>query len=235
METREQARYASNAIVASELLQMNGKRALDVGCGDGKFTRFLARSGAKTTGIDVVTAPLERARAKAAEEELDIAFIEARAEDMPFADGSFDIVVFSNSLHHVDPALMGKALAEAARVLMPGGELYVMEPVAEGPYFEATRLISDEREVRNLARAALTASAEQGFAPVREVIYQALSSWTNFEEFAAQQAERGERRRKILAERGAEMRALFEGAARREGDRLAFDQIFRVNLLCRTP
>lgn len=233
METREQARYASNAIVAAELLKMDGKRALDVGCGDGKFTRFLARSGAKTTGIDVATAPLERARAKAAEENLDIAFIEARAENMPFADGALNIVVFSNSLHHVDPAMMGKALAEAARVLAPGGDLYVMEPVAEGPYFEATRLVNDEREVRNLARAALTACEKQGFTPVREVVYQALSTWANFDEFAAQQAERGERRRRILAERGAEMRALFEGAARREGGRLAFDQIFRVNLLRR--
>jgi hypothetical protein len=234
MELGRQVRYASNTVVAGELLHLAGRAALDIGCGDGKFTRFLARSGARATGLDVNPHVLVRARDTARDEGLDIAWVEGRAEDLPFADDHFDVVVFSNSLHHVAPGMMGRAIAEAACVLQPGGDLYVMEPVAEGPYFEATRLINDERAVRNLARDAVRGASEHSLTPVTEVTFMALRTWSSFEEFAAEQAERGEKRRQVLAERGDEMRALFLGAARREGDRLAFDQTFRVNLLRRS-
>jgi hypothetical protein len=233
MESGRQMRYGSNTVVAGELLHLAGSAALDIGCGDGKFTRFLARSGAQATGLDVNSRILVRAGNKARDENLDIAWVEGRAEDLPFANDSFDVVVFSNSLHHVAPAMMNRAIAESARVVRPRGELYVMEPVAEGPYFEATRLINDERTVRNLARDAVRSAGEHGFTPVTEVTFMTLRTWSSFEEFAAEQAERGAARKKMLTERGDEMRALFLGAARREGDKLAFDQTFRVNLLRR--
>jgi hypothetical protein len=130
--------------------------------------------------------------------------------------------------------MMNRAIAESARVLRPGGELYVMEPVAEGAYFEATRLVNDERAVRNLARDAVRGASEHSLTPVTEVTFMALRTWSSFEEFAAEQVERGAARKKVLADRGDEVRALFLGAARREGDRLAFDQTFRVNLLRRS-
>lgn len=231
---RQVVRYGSNTVVAGELLHLAGSTALDIGCGDGKFTRFLARSGTRATGIDINPRVLARARDNAFRENLDISWVEGRAEDLPFGDHRFDIVVFSNSLHHVAPAMMDRAIAEAARVLRTNGDLYVMEPVAEGPYFEATRLINDERAIRNLARDAVASAGEHGLAPVTEVIFMALRTWSSFEEFAAEQAERGAARRKVLAEHGDEMRSLFVGAARREGDRLAFDQTFRVNLLRRS-
>jgi hypothetical protein len=233
MNQGEQARYASNTVVAGELLTLADRIVLDIGCGDGKFTRFLARSGAKATGIDVNPRVIERAYAKAREEGLDIAWIEGRAEDLPFSNASLDTVVFSNSLHHVDPGEMDHAIAEAARVLKPGGDLYVMEPVAEGAYFEATRLINDEREVRNKARAAVAEATRHGLNPVTEVTFMALRTWESFEEFAAGQAERGTKRKQVLDEHGAEMRQLFLAAARHENGKLAFDQIFRVNLLRR--
>jgi hypothetical protein len=234
MELGRQVRYASNTVVAGELLHLAGRAALDIGCGDGKFTRFLARSGARATGLDVNPHVLVRARDTARDGGLDIAWVEGRAEDLPFADDSFDVVVFSNSLHHVAPAMMNRAIAESARVLRPGGELYVMEPVAEGAYFEATRLVNDEHAVRNLARDAVRGASEHSLTPVTEVTFMALRTWSSFEEFAAEQVERGAARKKVLADRGDEVRALFLGAARREGDRLAFDQTFRVNLLRRS-
>jgi SAM-dependent methyltransferase len=231
---RQVVRYDSNTVVAGELLHLAGSTALDIGCGDGKFTRFLARSGAEATGIDVNPRVLARARENAIRENLDIAWVEGRAEDLPFGDHRFDIVVFSNSLHHVAPAMMDRAIAEAARVLRANGDLYVMEPVAEGAYFEATRLVNDERAVRIQARDAIHGAGNHGLAPVTEVTFAALRTWSSFEEFAAEQAERGAARKKVLAERGDEMRSLFLDAARREGDRLAFDQTFRVNLLRRS-
>ena len=151
MTDTEQERYSSNTAVARELLDIPGKKAVDVGCGEGRFTRFLAQSGATVTGIDVKQVVLDRAAAKSREEGVAVEWINGRAEALPFEDASLDIVVFSNSLHHVAPDRMEAALREAARVLRPGGVLYVMEPVAAGPFFEATRLVNDEREVRDKA------------------------------------------------------------------------------------
>jgi SAM-dependent methyltransferase len=81
------------------------------------------------------------------------------------------------SLHHVPMALMDQALSEIARVLRPGGWLYVSEPVYAGPLNELIRLFNDEGTVRAAAQAALDraiacgqwlAAAEQRFEmPVR--------------------------------------------------------------------
>lgn len=57
-------------------------------------------------------------------------------ERLPFAGGTFDLVLFFNSLPHVPPGAQAAALAEAARVLRTGGDLVVVEPPAGGPGFD---------------------------------------------------------------------------------------------------
>ena len=91
---------------------------LDVGCGEGRFCRMMAKTGAAVTGLDPTEALLCAARAGGAAD-----YVQGRAEEMPFANGSFDMVVSYLSL--IDISDMRTGIAEMARVLKPGGRLLI--------------------------------------------------------------------------------------------------------------
>ena len=97
---------------------LDGRRTLDVGCGTGTFAAALADRGAKVWGVDASTEMLAQARAKGSRAR----FKEGSAEALPFKDGWFERVVMRLSLQHVDRP---RALAEAARVLAPGGRIVI--------------------------------------------------------------------------------------------------------------
>src|SRR4051812_6848341 len=67
-----------------------GTRLLDVACGAGQLALIAARSGAEVTGCDIAVNWLEKARERAAAENLDIPFDEGDAESLPYKDGEFD-------------------------------------------------------------------------------------------------------------------------------------------------
>lgn len=225
-------RLSTNGKVAAELLGGARGKALDIGCGDGKFTRALAALSSETAGIDVKAKKIEEARAAAREAGATIDFRVASGEDLPWPDASFDVVAFSNSLHHMPtPAA---ALKEAARALRKGGLLYVMEPVPSGNYHEATKLVNDETEVRTQAWRDLLAIGEKGLAPVSEIMYRARREFSSFEEWREDQIDRDAERKKRFDAQPDVVRARFEGAADRTGGKLGFDQVFRVNLLRKT-
>src|SRR6266576_2108333 len=71
----------------------SGMRILDVGCGTGVVAITAARLGARVDAIDLTPQLLERARENARLAKVDIEFREDDAEDLPFRDGEFDIVV----------------------------------------------------------------------------------------------------------------------------------------------
>ena len=129
------------AAVRGELeAEVAGKDVLDVGsAGVFAFDRRLASS---VTSLDLSPAMLLRVPA-------DVATLAADARDMgALADGSFDVVLFSLSLHHVVGASLGEtesgqaaAVAEAFRVLRPGGRLIVYEPVLSSGLFALERAL----------------------------------------------------------------------------------------------
>ena len=91
-------------------------RVLDVGCGDGTFCRFVSRDGRQVVGLDVDPSVLPADSAG-------VQYVNASAESLPFDDGTFGAVTMTMVLHHVEAE---RALAEAARVLAPGGVLLVL-------------------------------------------------------------------------------------------------------------
>lgn len=126
----EQGQIARGRRLAAELARfapLPGARALDVGCQTGALTIALAAAGARATGVDVSAELVRAAEIRAGCHGVAPDFRVARAEALPFADASFDLVAFVDVIEHVDDA--ARALAEAARVLRPdGGVLYVQGP-----------------------------------------------------------------------------------------------------------
>jgi SAM-dependent methyltransferase len=100
---------------------MSGMDAIELGCGTGYVSAWMARRGARVTGIDVSAEQLATAERLRAEHGLDIAFIEGNAEATGLPDASFDFAISEyGAAIWCDPDLW---LPEAHRLLRPGGTL----------------------------------------------------------------------------------------------------------------
>ena len=98
-----------------------GERVLDVAAGNGNATLAAARRFADVTSTDYVGALLERGRERAAADRLPVTFQEADAEALPFADGSFDVVLSTFGVMFTPN--QERAAAEMSRVLRRGGRI----------------------------------------------------------------------------------------------------------------
>ena len=115
---------STNVKIATAELNGLGPRVIDLGCGEGKFTRGLCAQFAEVTGLDIKERKIADANDKAREQGVNAKFITGSADAIPFSDGHFDAVIFSNSLHHMpNPS---SALKEGLRVLRQNGLLYII-------------------------------------------------------------------------------------------------------------
>jgi SAM-dependent methyltransferase len=217
--------------VLADALPGGAPVVVDVGCGDGSLVRWLARRGARAIGVEVAPEPLARARGR--EPVGDERYEQAGAQDLPLGDGAADAVLFMNSLHHVPGKLLDAALAEAARVLRPGGLAYVQEPLAEGPYFELLRPIDDETEVRAAAHAAIRRAGRHGLEHEREVRFDTDVVHEGFDAFRDRVVLADAARAEAFAGTEDDLRARFERAAERVADGYRFVQPMRVDVLRR--
>ncbi len=112
---------ASGDEFISRLRLKAGDRVLDVACGSGNLAVPAARTGATVTGVDIATNLLEQARERAASEGLSIQFDEGDAEQLPYDDGSFDVVVtMYGAMFAPRPEMVA---AELIRVCRSGGRI----------------------------------------------------------------------------------------------------------------
>jgi len=147
--------------VLAGLVPLAGQHIIELGCGNASLARaLLARHpDSRVTGLEVD----ERQHVKnLASPQPGLDFVAAGAQAIPFPDQAFDLALMLKSLHHVPLPSMAQALGEAARVLRPGGHLYVSEPVYGGALNELTRLFNDEGVVRAAAQAALDEALRSG-------------------------------------------------------------------------
>ena len=117
-------RYVLDPVMRSRALKSSPKRALDVGCAEGRFCRMLKShdlkvTGLQVTGVDPTPALIAQARARDAQG----TYLEASAERLPFGDETFDLVISYLSL--IDIPDFRNALQEMALLLKPGGNLLI--------------------------------------------------------------------------------------------------------------
>ena len=145
----------------ASLVPLDGARLIELGCGSARLARSLVQrfDGARVTGLET---DMHQHLKNLAEPQPGLVFLAGGAQWIPLPDGSFDGALMLKSLHHVPQDQMPQALAEAARVLRPGGWLYVSEPVYEGALNEIVKLYNDEGVVRAAAQSALDAAVASG-------------------------------------------------------------------------
>jgi arsenite methyltransferase len=118
-----------------------GERVLDLGCGAGTDSLVAAQMvgpEGRVTGIDMTPEMLAKARAAAAElGATNIEFLESEAEQLPFADDSYDVVV-SNGVIDLIPD-KDAVFAEIHRVLRPGGRMQIADVTIQNPVSEEGR------------------------------------------------------------------------------------------------
>jgi arsenite methyltransferase len=110
---------AVRAVQVELLAPRPAERILDVGCGPGLFAEAIAVHGATVTGVDSSPAMVAAAAVRG------VTAVEGDAEDLPFAEETFDAACLVQVLEYVDDPV--SVISEAARVVRPGGRLLVAD------------------------------------------------------------------------------------------------------------
>ncbi len=113
----------------AQMGDLNGRKILDVGCGTGTMAMLIKKTypGAEMVGLDGDPQILGIAGSKARSRKLDIQFDEGMSFELPYPDVSYDVVITTLMLHHLDRDAKTKTAAEMHRVLRSGGRMYGLD------------------------------------------------------------------------------------------------------------
>ncbi|SRR5579875_546165 len=197
-----------------------GWHVLDVACGTALASEPLSQRGFRITGVDVSERMLEKARARISQAE----FVRGEAEALPFERGEFDAAICAQAIHWMDK---GKAVAEMARVVRPGGRVAVWwktlvpeEPIRllRAAAAEAVGKTAPPDIMEGSFRAFYQHPfAERWLRVVPYVVMTTTDRWIGYEKSRARLEHYGERAQDYLVELERRMREI---------DR---DKPFRVN------
>jgi len=171
----------SDLEVLKQVIPLKHKRIVDIGCGDGAFARILADLGGKVTGIE--PNPVQAEKNRLAPKSSNVQLFEAGAEAMPLQDNSQNVLIFRFSLHHIPAKLYARVFKEAARVLEPGGQIYIIEPIAQGSSQYVMELFHDETPVRAAAQAAMTQFLPAHFEHRSSNLYEVHRHYVDFDAY----------------------------------------------------
>jgi len=147
----EQDKHQATLNHILQFVELPGQEILEIGCGPGRVTALLAGRPKRLVAIDPDPACVAEARSKVA----GVDFRIGSGQSLVFPDESFDVVLFTLSLHHQNSR---QALKEAHRVLRKNGRALVLEPVAQGDIDRICRLFNNEEAALSQALAAIDAS-----------------------------------------------------------------------------
>lgn len=155
--------------ILQQHIDFKNKTVVDIGCGTGKISRFLAAKAKFVIGVDT-----PELICKAADSEIpaNLIFKEGLAQNLPLDDNSADVLIFFASFHHIPEDKMPQAIKECARVLKKNGIVCFIEPYAmEGTYYDLTRLLEDEAAIQKIAWQKIIDAGKNGFIPLYESFY----------------------------------------------------------------
>ncbi len=117
--------------------KVKNKKILDVGCGKGDLSLYLAQKGAIVTGIDLSKNYIDLCNIRSKENHLKIDFIVMNAQVPDFEDNAFDIIVGSRIIHHLPD--INLFYRECKRLLKKKGFISFIEPLKKNPIVELNR------------------------------------------------------------------------------------------------
>lgn len=166
-----ESRFKTGLIEQAQI--SNGNRVLDVGCGTGTLAIMTKQlhPQAEVVGIDADSKILGIARAKAAKTGIKLTFDQGMADQLPYADGSFDRVLSSLFLHHLSTANKLRTLREVLRVLRRGGRFVVVDFGPPRTFYSrlvARFTVNNEEVAANLQGLLPGMFREAGFQNVAE-------------------------------------------------------------------
>lgn len=177
-------RSCSEQEIWNDLLELDGKRIIELGCGRAEITRLLASEGEGRTITALEVDKIQHGLHQKIDDLPNVAFRMAGAEAIPFPDDSFDVAFMFKSLHHVPLELMDEAMAEIARVLKPGGYAYISEPIFAGDFNDILKMFHNEEQVRLAAFEAIRRAVDSGmFMLTSETFFNAPMHFDDFADF----------------------------------------------------
>lgn len=159
---------------------------LDLGCGTGWLSVYLAKQGFNLTGLDISVQAIKLAREWASKEDLDIHFDVGDIADMPYPDAVFDAVVANSIFEHFPIDVAEITMKRLKRILVPGGTFIgCFDKVGGGPgeYFELadkTHVYTDKHRKGMMLRYYKDAELKQIMSGWRIETMRELESGTRF-------------------------------------------------------
>lgn len=182
----------------TEHCDFKDKLVLEAGCGKGRVTGDLARHAQKITAIDPDEEAL--AAAKSCIASGNVEFVRCSGENFKFPENSFDIVIYTLSLHHIPLDIMKNSLEQAAGVLREKGKIIVIEPGTGGTLIEAEERFGvgdgDERRQKVAAESAL--DALEGWEKGENIHFQTFFYFENQKDFLENLRPRNRQKPKAL-------------------------------------
>ena len=136
---------------------LTGTTVLEIGCGNGRITNEMAKYAAKVVATDLDATVLGQAEKNISAPNIEFLHTPDGIPDLP--EQSFDLVIYTLSLHHITPDKMVENLCHSGSLLKDGGEIVVVEPGDGGSFLEVKKRFGagsgDESAVKKSAIAAM--------------------------------------------------------------------------------